>query len=115
MLPEGAGKTIIEEHCTSCHTDTTVVANRFDRATWESTISDMREMMRAAGRPDITDKEAATLLDYVVANLPPLPPPDPNSRFPHELMQGEARNYRVVQYDLMDAGAETHDVAVDPW
>jgi streptogramin lyase len=30
-------------------------------------------------------------------------------------MAGQARNYRVVQYELENEGAETHDVAVDPF
>jgi streptogramin lyase/cytochrome c5 len=113
-LPDGPGKTIMLTNCTGCHSDQMVVANHFDREMWKNTIVDMRDLMRESGKPDITEKEAAVLLDYVAANMPPLPPPDPNSRFPHVLMQGEARNYRVVQYDLVDKGAETHDVAVDP-
>jgi streptogramin lyase len=52
--------------------------------------------------------------DYLAANLGSLEAPDPNSRFPHHLMEGEARNYRVVQYELGATHVETHDVAVDP-
>jgi streptogramin lyase len=113
-LPPGPGKDIIAARCTSCHVESTVVANHFDRMTWESSVEEMRDLMKGSNLPDLTDKEAQTVVDYLVASLPPIPPPDPNSRFPHELMQGEARNYRVVQYDLTELGAETHDVAVDP-
>lgn len=115
LLPEGPGKDIITGRCVSCHVATQIVANRYEPGLWRTSIDEMRSMMRDGGLTDLTDEEAATLLDYVTANLPPLPAPDPNSRFPRTLMQGEARNYRVVQYDFDNAGAEPHDVAVDPW
>lgn len=114
-LPEGHGKEIIAERCASCHETTRVAANRVDRATWETSITEMRRLMKDASLPDLTDQDATVLVDYLATNLPPMAAPDENSRFPRTLMQGEARNYRVVQYDLENAGAETHDVAVDPW
>ena len=67
----------------------------------------------AVGLRDLTDEEAGVLVDYMATHLPPLPIPDPNSRLPRTLMQGEVMNYRVVQYELENTAADTHDVAVD--
>ena len=114
-LPEGRGKEIIQARCVSCHEGTRIAANRVDRAAWRTTVEDMRADMKNAQQPDLTDHDAAVLVDYLATNLPALPAPDPNSRLPRALMAGEARNYRVVQYELENEGAETHDVAVDPF
>ena len=114
-LPEGRGKEIIMARCTSCHTEISVISRRVDRETWESTITEMREEMVGVDLPDLTEEEVAVLVDYLTANLAPMPAPDPNSRLLRTLMQGEAGNYRVVQYDVENEGVENHDVAVDPW
>jgi len=74
----------------------------------------MRVNMKNASLPPMSDEDAAALLDYVVENMPPMGEPDPNSRLPRELVEGDARNYRVVEYDLENLTAEPHDVAVDP-
>jgi streptogramin lyase/cytochrome c5 len=114
-LPDGRGKDIIMTRCTGCHTEASVVTRRVDRTTWESTVAEMREMMLGVDQPDLSDEEVTVLIDYLTANLLPMPAPDPNSRLPRTLLQGEARNYRVVQYNLENELAEAHDVAVDPW
>ncbi|MGH8513718.1 MAG: carboxypeptidase regulatory-like domain-containing protein, partial [Gammaproteobacteria bacterium] len=114
-LPEGRGKEIIQARCVSCHEGTRIAANRVDRAAWRTTVEEMRTDMKNAKLPDLTDQDAAALIDYLATNLPALPAPDPNSRLPRTLMAGAARNYRVVQYELENEGAETHDVAVDPF
>jgi streptogramin lyase len=113
-LPAGHGKEIIQQSCVSCHEATRIAANRTDRDGWQGVIDGMRVNMRQANLPALSDEDAAALLDYLAENLPALGEPDPNSRLPRELMEGEARNYRVVQFDLENAGAEPHDVAVDP-
>ena len=114
-LPAGHGKDIIAANCVSCHEAGRIVASRVDRAGWEATVEEMRANMKNAKLPDLSETDATALLDYLATNLPEMPPPDPNSRLPRELVEeGEARNYRVVQYELENEGAETHDVAVDP-
>jgi virginiamycin B lyase len=114
-LPAGLGKDIIAGRCVSCHEANRIVANRVDREAWATTIEEMRAYMKSAGLPDLAEDDSKALLDYVSVNMPAMGPPDPNSRLPRELVEeGEARNYRVVQYELENAGAETHDVAVDP-
>jgi virginiamycin B lyase len=114
-LPEGRGKAIIQARCVSCHEVARIAANRVDRAAWRATVEDMRADLKNAKQPDLTDQDAAVLIDYLATNLPALPAPDPNSRLPRTLMAGDARKYRVVQYELENEGAETHDVAVDPF
>ena len=114
-LPEGRGKEIVTTRCVSCHEGSRIAANRVDRAAWRTTVDEMRADMKNAKLPDVTDQDAVVLVDYLAANLPALPAPDPNSRLPRTLMAGTARNYRVVQYELENEGAETHDVAVDPF
>ena len=114
-LPEGRGKEVVMARCTGCHTETRVIARRVDRETWEATITEMRAEMIGDGLADMTEEEAGILVDYLTENLPPMSAPDSNSRLPRTLMQGEARNYRVVQYDVENTGVENHDVAVDPW
>jgi streptogramin lyase len=114
-LPAGLGKDVIAGRCVSCHDTARIAANRDDRDGWQQIIDGMRVNMRTAGLPPLSDEDAAAILDYATVNLPALGDPDPNSRLPRELVEeGEARNYRVVEYDLENAGAEPHDVAVDP-
>ena len=113
-LPAGHGKDIIEKSCVSCHEANRIAANRTDRDGWQGVIDGMRVNMKNASLPAISDEDAAALLDYLAENLPAMGEPDPNSRLPRELVEGEARNYRVVQYDLENIKSEPHDVAVDP-
>lgn len=113
-LPNGHGKDIIQKSCVSCHDAARIAANRDDREGWTNLIDGMRVNMKNAGLPPLSDEDAAALLDYAAENMPPMGEPDPNSRLPRELVEGEARNYRVVEYDLENEGAEPHDVAVDP-
>jgi virginiamycin B lyase len=74
----------------------------------------MRENMKNIGMPDLTEQEANTLVDYFAANFPAMAQPDENSRLPRTLLRGEALKYRVVQYELENGSAETHDIAVAP-
>ena len=114
-FPEGREKDIVMTRCTSCHSETSVFSRRYTRESWESSIAEMREEMVGVDLPDLTEDDVAVLIDYLTTNLPAMAAPDPNSRLPRTLMQGEAMNYRVVQYNVENEGAENHDVAVDPW
>ncbi|MEY4880196.1 MAG: hypothetical protein RJB62_1665, partial [Pseudomonadota bacterium] len=114
-LPEGEGKDIIARNCVLCHTVNRIAASRKTDNEWAGTLTDMHELMEGSNLPALSDEDTSTLFDYLVANLPPIDAPDPNSRFPRELMTGEAQNYRVVQFDIPAQGSEPHDVAVDPW
>ena len=112
-LPDGEGKQMVSARCASCHEANRVARSRKDRDGWQRTITAMRENMKGAKLPDLTDEEAKTIVDYVATNFTLLPAPDPNSRLPRTLLKGEATKYRVVVYELEDTAAQTHDIAVD--
>ena len=113
-FPEGEGKQLVSARCVACHAASQVTRARADRETWQRTLSAMQDHMKAANIPELNDEESKVVMNYLVTNFPPLPKADPNSRLPRTLMQGEATKYKVVQYELENTKAETHDVAVDP-
>jgi virginiamycin B lyase len=113
-LPVGDGKDLVEARCTTCHDLVRVVVKRSDHDDWDHTVHRMRARMAAAGVPDLTDAEAATIADYLSSKFGLVQPYDPNSRLPTALLQGKALHYRAVTYDLVDHHAEPHDVASDP-
>ena len=119
-LPEGVGKQIVETKCgVGCHDAQRVVRARADRERWEEIIQNMRLYARGSTMAkDLTDQEAKVLLDYVTTNFgardrAARPKPDPNSRLPRTLLQGEATKYIAVEYALPIPDAEPHEVAVD--
>jgi len=113
-LPEGEGKRIVENRCTSCHNTVRIVGNRVDRQHWQATVSQMRENMQALpADKQMTDQEAKVALDYLAANFPPMPTPDPNSRLPRTLPQAQETQYVAVEYEMVNHDAEPHDVTVD--
>ena len=114
-LPAGAGKDLIAKNCGNCHSPNQVAGASKSAEEWAKTIEEMNGMMKGGGQPEMSAADMKTMEEYLATNNPPMPVPDPNSRFPHTLLQGEARNYRVVQYDVPNLDSETHDVAVDPW
>lgn len=115
-LPEGHGKDLVAQNCVLCHTVNRIAASRKTENEWAGTLEYMGELREGMGMPAMSDDDLASLHAYLSENLPALESaPDPNSRFPRELMTGEAMNYRVVQFDIPSAGSEPHDVAVDPW
>jgi streptogramin lyase/cytochrome c5 len=113
-LPEGDGKALVAERCTTCHDVQRIAVKRSPRADWEHTIGRMRGLMATMNIPDLTDAQNTTILNYVSANFKPAQPYDANSRLPRTLLTGKAMNYRVVTYDLVNGYAEPHDVASDP-
>lgn len=110
--PEGAGKQLAMTKCVVCHEAGRTLSRRADQEGWEETVKDMRGNMKNMGLPDLTDQEGHALVEYFSANFPAMAAPDENSRLPHTLLTGQALNYRVVQYDLVNGSAETHDIAV---
>ena len=106
---------ILAQRCVACHSEARTISRHVDRETWAGIIDEMRLRAGVIGYPEITEEEAEIVIEYLAENYPPLGVPDPNSRFPFELQSEEARNYRVVQYELEDPLVENHDIAVDPW
>jgi virginiamycin B lyase len=113
-LPAGAGKALVEEKCSTCHTDNRIVLKRSDANDWGFTIKRMRINMAAQGLPDITDQDANAITKYLSDNFKPLPGVDENARMPRTLATGDNLKFRVVTYNLPRAYSEPHDIAVDP-
>ena len=112
---EGKGKELVQARCVACHGLDDVMKMRVDRKTWQMFLEQMAEEVVDRKLRPWTAGEAATMLDYLSASFQPMPIPDPNSRLPRTLMTGATAKYRVVEYDLVNGDAQTHDVASDPW
>lgn len=120
-LPEGDGKRIALTKCSICHTAARIERFNADRERWKETIEDMRMYMEGSSvTVSMTDQEAATLLDYITKNFAagtggraPRAKPDPNSRLPRTLVTGEGAKYLAVEYEIVTANTEPHEVTVD--
>ena len=120
VLPEGAGKEIVEAKCaTGCHDAQRIVRLQGNRSRWEEVIRTMRLYAQGSTlAKDLTVQEEKILLDYAVTNFgarerTARPKPDPNSRIPRTLVKGEAAKYIAVEFELPNPNAEPHEVAVD--
>jgi len=121
-LPEGAGTQLVMGKCSVCHDAARIANARYDRARWQTVIDDMQMYAQGSdfAKP-LTGQETKTLLDYLVANFSDANPrggrgrqaPDPNSRLPRTLLQGDATKYMAVEFELPDTKAEPHEVTVD--
>jgi streptogramin lyase len=119
-LAEGEGKAVIEAKCMSCHDAVRIVRSRGNEARWLQTLRTMNLYAQGStiAKPLTADEEKA-LLAYLATNYAPAPgataraKPDPFSRLPRKLVPPEARGYMVVEYELPNARAEPHEVAVD--
>ncbi len=118
-LPDGAGKAIIEAKCNFCHDSQRIVRSRGAPARWQQVIDTMKLYAQGSTlATPITDDEEKVLLTYVSTNFGPAPggpkpKPDPLSRLPRTLVPPEARDYMVVEYELINPRAEPHEMAVD--
>jgi streptogramin lyase len=113
-LPEGPGRQLVAERCTSCHDLQRVLVKRSDHDDWNHTIARMRTRMTVAQIPDLTPAENTAVVNYLSEKFPLIQPYDANSRLPRTVLSGKAVSYRAVQYELVNNHAEPHDVAVDP-
>jgi len=120
VLPEGDGKPILEAKCAvGCHDAQRVVRFQGNRSRWEEVIRNMRLYAQGSTlAKDLTVQEEKVLLDYLVTNFgarerTARPKPDPNTRLPRTLVQGEAAKYIAVEFELPNPNAEPHEVAVD--
>jgi streptogramin lyase len=118
-LPDGAGKAILEAKCLSCHDAQRIVRARADQARWQQVLRNMKLYVEGSTlAKTLTDDEEKVMLAYVSTNFAPLPgsakpKPDPLSRLPRTLQPPAARDYIVVEYELPNAKAQPHEVAVD--
>src|ERR1700676_3881084 len=93
-LPEGPGRQLVAERCTSCHDLQRVVVKRSDPGNWAHTIGRMRTRMTVAGIPDLTPAENTAVVNYLSDKFPLVQPFDANSRLPKTVLSGKAVNYR---------------------
>ena len=120
-LPDGPGKQITLTKCSVCHPASRLVGFQADRARWKETIDDMRLYMQGSTLGvNLTDQEAAVMLDYVGKNFaegeggrPARPKPDPNSRLPRTPLTGAAAQYIAVEFEIPRVKTEPHEVTVD--
>lgn len=64
-LPEGAGKSLVEQACTACHTLESVTSQRATRQGWKSIVDNMIQRGASA-----TADEQQTIVDYLAKNFP---------------------------------------------
>jgi virginiamycin B lyase len=119
-FPEGAGKQITITKCAQCHDLRRVANNHADPTHWKETIQTMRDYVQSVvAATDLTDQEAAAVLDYLAANFPAdgsgksAAKPDPNSRLPRTALKGAATKYIAVEYEIPIADVEPHEITVD--
>ncbi|HWH80249.1 MAG TPA: carboxypeptidase regulatory-like domain-containing protein, partial [Candidatus Binatus sp.] len=118
-LPDGAGKPVVEAKCVTCHDAQRIARVQANQERWQTILRNMATYAQGstAAKP-LTEEESKTVLAYVMANFSGSggagrPAPDPNSRLPRTLVQGEAAKYLSVEYELPNNKAEPHEIAVD--
>jgi hypothetical protein len=65
-LPDGDGKKIVEEKCTTCHDTSLITMNHLDKDAWKAMV----DVMVASGA-EVSADEMPVLLDYLVKNFGP--------------------------------------------
>ncbi len=78
-LPDGAGKQIIQKSCVSCHGVSNITSQRATEDDWSNTVSNM--IGRGAV---ISDDDADTLVQYLVAHFGPSAPKPGAEALPKE-------------------------------
>jgi virginiamycin B lyase len=113
-LPEGDGKTIVEQKCSQCHFLHRLTQMRWTRANWEQKVAWMRERIHERGAVDLTEAEQKTVIDYLAKNFSNTTPRvDPNGRLSRTPLQGAAARYIAVDFAVPNPDAALHDVTVD--
>jgi mono/diheme cytochrome c family protein len=63
-LPDAAGKQVVLEHCSACHSPSMMLQQpRVPREKWEATVAKMVKVYKAP----VDDTAAAQIVDYMVA------------------------------------------------
>lgn len=68
VLPEGAGREIVERTCSQCHSLETVLRSRLTRRQWEARIDEM-----IAKGAKLSDEDIDVIADYLGAHYGPAP------------------------------------------
>jgi virginiamycin B lyase len=121
QMPEGEAKKLLTTRCVLCHGMDRVVASRFTREEWEKTVDTMRDYM-ADHKITISDKERATMLDYLNANFNNsgeqrsrsgrAEEKDPFANLPATLAKGGEAKYVAMEFALKKKAGH-HDITVD--
>ncbi|HEX9454642.1 MAG TPA: carboxypeptidase regulatory-like domain-containing protein [Candidatus Binatia bacterium] len=118
-LPDGEGKAIVETKCVTCHDSQRIARVQANQERWQIILRNMATYAQGStAAKTLTEDESQTVLAYVMANFSGnggtgRPAPDPNSRLPRTLVQGEAAKYLAVEYELPNNKVEPHEIAVD--
>ena len=116
LLPEGEGKSFIQDACGLCHRNglTEILFRRQSKDGWMESLARMRNFPYGVLRSAyISDQERDMLVDYLAKNLnPDLPPLDLKQNLPKSWVKGPATKSVLVEVDL-PKGSYPHDVAVD--
>jgi hypothetical protein len=115
ILPDGAGKAIVEAKCNQCHFLRRLTQMRWTHDNWEKKIAWMRERIHdRPGTIDLTDQEVTTVVDYLAANFSDTAAKaEPNGRLSRTVLQGAAARYIAVDFAVPNPDAALHDIAVD--
>jgi hypothetical protein len=68
-LPEGQGKVLLENFCTTCHDLDRVKKKHYDKESWQGLIESMRD--KRDGPKDLTEDDIKVLADYLAKNFGP--------------------------------------------
>jgi cytochrome c5 len=79
IFPAGAGRQLVLDNCTTCHTFVPIVVLRMTKDAWQRNSRDHRERVKA-----LSDADFTTLYEYLAANFNP---DRPVPELPNELMQ----------------------------
>src|SRR5215470_7297229 len=92
ILPEGAGKAIVEAKCGQCHFLRRLTQMRWSHKNWEKKIAWMHERLpERPGSIGWTDEEEKIVVDYLASNFSnTTPKSDPNGRLSRTLLRGAA-------------------------
>ncbi len=97
QLPEGPGKSAVQQACLGCHEPVRIINAGYNRADWQNVI----HMMMNVGAPVPPDK-VPTLIDYLAKNFPEKPKPAPS------LLGGSTR-VDFKEWVVPTSGARPHD------
>jgi cytochrome c5 len=98
-LPEGEGKKVLQNACTSCHGLEGTVKLRLDKEGWEGIVSSMM-----ANGAAVDAKDLPVLIDYLVRNFGKAPAAGQGSG------NAAANNDAAARKILQDACTSCHDI-----
>jgi virginiamycin B lyase len=101
-LPDGSAKQLVQERCIGCHDLRRVVNSNYSPQEWQNVVN----MMKSAGAP-INQAEADQIRDYLNANFPGKPRPQP------VVLPGSV-NIKFKQWPTPTPGSRPHDPLAMP-